>query len=276
MPWFKVDDAFWSHPKCVAAPATALALWLRAGSWSAQQLTDGHVPAHVLSMLGGRKRDAVCLVSVGLWLESGTGWQFHDWSFYQPTRDQVQAERDANAERLRRWRARKRDTSIESDDTCNGVTNGVTNGVVTASVTVPPTRPDPTRPTKEETKTTSSSARKRATVIPDDFEPSPDLLEWARTEAPNAGRRDHDAFVDYWRGRAGAAARKADWPATWRNWMRKASDERDGKVNGARRSTTDERVAQAQSLLPLAQALDAAARPALASVPALSIEGRTA
>lgn len=29
-----------------------------------------------------------------------------------------------------------------------------------------------------------------------------------------------EKFVDYWRGRAGAAGRKSDWLATWRNWCR--------------------------------------------------------
>lgn len=29
-----------------------------------------------------------------------------------------------------------------------------------------------------------------------------------------------DTFRDYWIGKAGAAARKADWHATWRNWCR--------------------------------------------------------
>ena len=31
-----------------------------------------------------------------------------------------------------------------------------------------------------------------------------------------------DKFKDYWISVAGAKARKADWEATWRNWMRKA------------------------------------------------------
>lgn len=30
-------------------------------------------------------------------------------------------------------------------------------------------------------------------------------------------------FLDYWRSVPGAKGRKTDWPATWRNWMRRAS-----------------------------------------------------
>ena len=65
MPWFKVDDSFWGHPKRVACPPAALGLWVTAGSWCGQQLTDGHVPKHMLSVLGGKPKDAAALVSAG-------------------------------------------------------------------------------------------------------------------------------------------------------------------------------------------------------------------
>jgi hypothetical protein len=84
MTWFKVDDGFWAHPKCVAAPPAALALWVRAGSWSASQLTDGAVPRVVLGMLGGKTRDAAALVDVGLWEETDAGWRFHGWDATNP------------------------------------------------------------------------------------------------------------------------------------------------------------------------------------------------
>lgn len=35
-------------------------------------------------------------------------------------------------------------------------------------------------------------------------------------------RSQAEQFRDYWVGKAGAGARKADWEATWRNWMRNA------------------------------------------------------
>lgn len=54
------------------------------------------------------------------------------------------------------------------------------------------------------------------------------------------GREEHAKFVDYWRGAPGAKGRKTDWPATWRNWMRKAAEEtatrrRHGPATGANR-----------------------------------------
>jgi hypothetical protein len=39
-------------------------------------------------------------------------------------------------------------------------------------------------------------------------------------------RNEADKFRDYWHGRAGAAGRKLDWRATWRNWVRSCVERR--------------------------------------------------
>lgn len=108
MPWFKVDDGWWCHPKSLTLSDAAVALWTRSGSWSAQQLTDGGVPRDALPMLRGRPRAAGELVDVGLWAPTVTGWEFHDWTDYQPTRAQVEADRSAAAARVAAWRERQR------------------------------------------------------------------------------------------------------------------------------------------------------------------------
>lgn len=43
MTWFKVDDKMWSHPKVLHASSLALGVWVRVGSYCADQLTDGLV-----------------------------------------------------------------------------------------------------------------------------------------------------------------------------------------------------------------------------------------
>lgn len=136
MAWFKVDDGFWAHPKILMLSDGAQALWLRAGSWSSQQLTDGFIPETALPMLRGTVEAATELVSAGMWDRLPDGWGFHDWEKYQPTREQVEGERQATRERLQRWRANRR--------TGNAVGNGVTNGVSNAAPSRPvPSRPDP-------------------------------------------------------------------------------------------------------------------------------------
>lgn len=101
MPWFKVDDKLHDHRKARAAGKAAMGVWVLAGSWAGANLTDGFVPADVLSRWGTR-RDAEALVRVGLWLvdeqDGEPGWRFHGWSDYQPTRAQKEAEREARAE----------------------------------------------------------------------------------------------------------------------------------------------------------------------------------
>lgn len=93
----------------------------------------------------------------------------------------------------------------------------------------------------------------RASRLPEDFTVTPEMVAWARANVPHVdGRRETEKFVDHWRSASGAAARKTDWVAAWRNWMRKA-DERPTAVrrlpNGSRTPTTTQRVNDALALL---------------------------
>jgi len=60
--------------------------------------------------------------------------------------------------------------------------------------------------------------------LPAGWTPSGDLLAWAKTERPDVDpTRELAGFRDYWASVAGAKGRKADWDATFRNWIRKAN-----------------------------------------------------
>lgn len=60
----------------------------------------------------------------------------------------------------------------------------------------------------------------RATRLPQDWQPSPDDLAWARANRPELDAlAEADKFRDYWTAKNRDAA-KLDWPATWRNWIR--------------------------------------------------------
>lgn len=105
MPWFKVDDTLAYHRKAMAAGNAAMGLWVRAGSYCAQQLTDGYVSHEVLATLGTRSQ-AARLVSAGLWDAAPGGFRFHDWQDYQPTRAEVHEARTRERDKKRRWRER--------------------------------------------------------------------------------------------------------------------------------------------------------------------------
>jgi len=97
--WFKVDDTFYDHPKIFDAPDCAVALWTRAGTWSARNLTDGFVPAGMPARLCDDPDTAVRqLLNRGLWDRTRGGFQFHDWADYQPSAESVKALREKRAE----------------------------------------------------------------------------------------------------------------------------------------------------------------------------------
>jgi general stress protein YciG len=99
MPWFKVDDSFYDHPKVFDAPDCAVALWTRAGTWSARNLTDGFVPAKLPARLCDDPDTAIReLTDRGLWRRAKGGYQFHEWTDYQPSAEKVRDLRQKRAD----------------------------------------------------------------------------------------------------------------------------------------------------------------------------------
>ena len=88
MPWFKVDDKLHDHRKARKAGKAAIGVWVLAGSWAMDNLTDGFIPDDVLTRWGTRA-DAGRLVAAGLWYvdehNGERGWRFHDWTHFQPS-----------------------------------------------------------------------------------------------------------------------------------------------------------------------------------------------
>lgn len=71
---------------------------------------------------------------------------------------------------------------------------------------------------------------KRAAVaraIPADFGLTPERKQWAKENAPAVNPdRETQGFFDYW---SGEQAKKKNWEATWRNWMRRKQTEAEAK-----------------------------------------------
>lgn len=128
MPWFRLDDSFHSHPKVIAAGNEAVGLYVRCGTYAADHTTDGFVSKSIV-LLYGSEALAARLVDAGLWHRTRGGWNMHDYLDYNPSREAVEKERKAAAERQRRSREAK---SSQRD---SRVTNAVSHGT--------PTRPDP-------------------------------------------------------------------------------------------------------------------------------------
>jgi hypothetical protein len=80
--------------------------------------------------------------------------------------------------------------------------------------------------TDTETSLRSVGTRVRGTRLTDDFTVTDEMRSWAHDQ----GYADRwiDAatasFADYWRAQPGQRGVKTDWPATWRNWLRREAE----------------------------------------------------
>ena len=226
MAWFKVDDGFHASRKLLKIPKrarfAAIGLWTVAGSWAADQLTDGNVPDYMIREWGSPPAAPEALVDAGLWERTQDGYTFRNWHEYQPSKQDVDAERAASRERMRDLRARRKQPKPpEQAEVREVFGRTVPNG--SESVRNPdPSRPDPTRPdpNKEEEADASSRPRKRATRISEDFTVTPEMRLWASSKAPDADlMTETEKFINYWVAKSGKDATKLDWVATWRNWI---------------------------------------------------------
>ena len=69
-------------------------------------------------------------------------------------------------------------------------------------------------------------ATSRGEYLPEEWEPSDKANQWTLEKYPhvNAGL-ELEKFRDYWQAASGQNARKRDWNAAWRNWIRRAEKE---------------------------------------------------
>lgn len=140
MTWFRIDDSFYDHPKVFDAPDCAVALWTRAGTWSARNLTDGFVPNGMPARLCDDHATAVKeLLRRGLWKRATGGFLFHDWTDFQPTAEAVKTLREQRSAAGKRGghakaaQANPKQTSSKSQASASHV----------AKQNAAPTRPDP-------------------------------------------------------------------------------------------------------------------------------------
>lgn len=157
------------------------------------------------------------------------GWRIVNYGAYREKRDE-----EATRERKREWDREHRPS-------------GHARAKQSASSPMQSDQSDskPTSPTKAEAEEEveagkqdqkigaprKRSATPQGTRLPADWQPSADDLAFAARERPDIdAKAEADKFRDYWHGRAGKEARKADWPATWRNWIRKADVPRGARA----------------------------------------------
>lgn len=227
--WFKVDDSFYSNPKTAMLSDGATALWLRSGSWSAQQLTGGFVPARMVPMFRGSDDSVRELCDAGLWAydEQKDGYQFHDWSDYQPDGEEVDALRKKRSEAGKRGANRRWSRKTVDENGKNGKTDGKCHGKPMANAwqtdgksmanSCPVPVPVPEKKEKEEY---SSSFSKEIGL--NDFE-----LVREKAHANADIIRDYpnldlsDAWNAFLSRHYGENRTIADWTRLWKGWCQR-------------------------------------------------------
>lgn len=273
MTWFKVDDTLAFHRKAVAAGNAAMGLWVRAGSWSAQQLTDGHIPDDIAATLGTPPQIAR-LVKVRFWERVEGGYQFHEWSAEgrQPTRSDVLSRQESARNAKRKARDSKRNTdrkttenrSVPPANPSESVrenqlfsTDPQVNGTCPPDVPDPDgdqvrsTRPDPSRPG------VSEELRSSADAQPDPIKVAQDVT---RSYVDRQPMSKFPAIL----GIVRRAMNAGHAPETIRSALLRLADEGRSvtvetlrvelegqpppRPTGPKPATTDQRIAQAQDL----------------------------
>jgi hypothetical protein len=185
MSWFKIDDGFHCNAKIMEAGTPAVGLYVRCGSWAAQQASDGRVPKSIAKSYG-TARMIKALLEVGLWHEGGhecetcpeidaKSYLIHDYLEFNPSRVAIQNERNAKTIRQQRWRDGKKKDQVE-DGTATDVDGDVDASTRRHGDGNPvPARPVPS-PSTSVGSTASSGERDRTGGVPDRLAPLRDAL----------------------------------------------------------------------------------------------------
>lgn len=215
MPWARFEDRFPSNRKIRKLDDAAFRLYVSAICWSAENLTDGVVEVDDLPLVSDVKQpsDSVqTLVRLGLWEvrqpsdEGGSeGWFIHDYFEYNPTAEQVRAERALKTARQQRWREGRRAAAKKSN------VDASTDGLPTRLETLP--RPAPTRPVVLPTEVPKTSP---SPATPDD-EPT------RRTAKPKSPAAPTPEFEAFWK----AYPRKVAKGAAIKAWNKALKDGAD-------------------------------------------------
>ena len=230
--YIRVDVLLPRHPKLAglsrSAKWTLVELWCFAGSYH----TDGFISDDVWGETGP-PADRRKIVERGLAERVDGGYQMHDFTGpngHQRSKAEIEqlSQRRADAGRKGGSAAKsKPEASASANDEANAssLDAGCFDTAEPEAVAVaealkdqdPPPPPSASAPPK---------GRATATRLPADFAVTPDMVAWARTHAPGVdGKRETERFIDHWNSAGGSNARKRDWVAAWRNWLRKAEDD---------------------------------------------------
>lgn len=206
--WIKVSTGLGTHPKVVRI-ASALkadrlrvvgglhAVWCLFDEHSEDGRLDGYTP-EIVDELIGWPGFARAMEAVGWAEETPQGLVLPDFDRHN---GQSAKRRAMDAERKR---AVRKASANDADKTR--------------------TREEKRREEKKEHKSLGAPTRSpTGSRLDENWEPPEEWLAWAVKERPELDvKLEAEKFRDFWHSKPGKDGRKANWKATWRNWIRNA------------------------------------------------------
>lgn len=129
MSWFRVDDRSAFHSKVLAAGNEGWGALCRAGAWTSGELRDGWFPFTVAQTIA-KKPVWTRLVDAGLLTVEADGYRIHDFLQWNPSAEEVRAERDRKARNVAEFRRRR---SEQQEAPATGHVTGYATGNVTGN-----------------------------------------------------------------------------------------------------------------------------------------------
>lgn len=211
--WIKMRTDLATSPKVVRISSALNAdrlrtvgglhsVWCLFDTHSVDGTLEGYTVATVDSLIGfpGFAR---AMIDVGWLVESAGGLtlpRFEDHNGLSAKRRAMDSDRKRNARNLSASEADKKRTREEKRREENKELGG--------HAAPPPADPVP-KPAK--------SKAKRKTALPDDFPITAEMIVWANERAPAAQLTlETEKFLNHFRAKGEV---RADWLASWRNWM---------------------------------------------------------
>jgi hypothetical protein len=233
MPYVKIDDKIFQHPKILAVGSGAKLVYLAGICYSGMSLTDGFIPAHqanVLAVTAGLSSSAKYakeLVAAGLWVEIEGGYQVHDYLDYNESAAKVHTKKEAARDRMAEMRAGKKRGS-SSDVRANNERSSQNVRSTTTSTTTETSFPDgkentpkpPKRKSGELSEVQQSRFDRWYKVFPRKVSKADAIKAWANIDPPPTNDLTDQmvAKVEEWAAsESWSDVNFVPYPATWLN-----------------------------------------------------------
>lgn len=209
-PWFRMYAEFAHDPKVQMLPEVmqrryVMLMCMRCSN-ALVTLQADEIAFHLRIDAAQLEETKALFVAKGFINEA---WELLNW-------EKRQFSSDTSAQRVAKHRAAKKATEEAERNGHVTLPQQKSNALDTDTDT------DTDTEEKRRAKATSKAeAKATASRLPADWSASADDIEFCKAERPDlVPAQTEQRFRDYWIAQPGVKGRKADWPATWRNWVR--------------------------------------------------------